>query len=99
MHLPHIQPFEKSPLYFFTASVEGRRPVLACQSAFEELTGIWTRSAALDGWYVGRYMLMPDHVHFFAMPASDVGSAVIGIKCGNQYRQGGCVASLRSYLH
>lgn len=71
MHLPHIQPFEKSPLYFFAASTEGRRPVLACQSAFEELTGIWTRSATHDGWYVGRYMLMPDHVDFFAMPASD----------------------------
>jgi hypothetical protein len=59
MHLTHIQPFEKYPIYFFTANTDERRPVLACQLAFEELTSIWTRSAMHDGWYVGRYMLMP----------------------------------------
>jgi putative transposase len=32
----------------------------------ELLLGIWTRSAEIDGWFVGRYVLMPDHVHLFA---------------------------------
>jgi len=71
MHLPHIQPFEKDPLYFFTACLVGRRPVLACQQAYDRLTGIWARSASQDGWWVGRSVLMPDHVHFFASPAED----------------------------
>lgn len=31
----------------------------------------WQRSAEHDGWWVGRHVLMPDHVHFFARPASD----------------------------
>jgi len=32
------------------------------------LREIWQRSAARDGWWVGNYILMPDHVHFFARP-------------------------------
>ena len=68
MHLPHIVPFDKRPIYFFTACIEGRRQVLACQEARDELTGLWRRSADHDGWFVGRFVLMPDHVHFFAMP-------------------------------
>jgi putative transposase len=68
MHLPHIQPFEENALFFFTTCIEERRKVLACQQALDELTGIWSRSAERDGWYVGSFVLMPDHVHFFAMP-------------------------------
>ncbi len=70
MHLPHLQPFEKHPLYFFTACTEDRQGGLACQLVFDELNGLWTRSAKHDNWYVGRYVVMPDHVHFFAMPGS-----------------------------
>jgi putative transposase len=33
--------------------------------------GIWDRSATLDGWWVGNYVLMPDHVHFFARPETE----------------------------
>jgi REP element-mobilizing transposase RayT len=32
---------------------------------------IWQRSADCDGWYVGHYILMPDHVHFFARSEID----------------------------
>jgi putative transposase len=45
--------------------------VLACQSAFDELTGLWARSATHDGWFVGRFVVMPDHVHFFAVPSRE----------------------------
>jgi len=71
MRLPHVQPFAKSPLYFFTACTEQRRPLLACESSFALITEIWRNSAMHDGWLVGRFVLMPDHVHFFAMPAPD----------------------------
>jgi REP element-mobilizing transposase RayT len=46
-----------------------RRPCLAGPTAFEALTKIWYRSSELDGWVVGDYLLMPDHVHLFARPA------------------------------
>jgi putative transposase len=48
-----------------------RRPLLACDSAFQALKDVWQKSGQLDGWYVGRFVLMPDRVHFFAMPAAE----------------------------
>jgi putative transposase len=71
MHLPHVVPFIHAPLYFFTACTAGRRALLGNTQAYDCLRDIWQRSAALDGWCVGRFVLMPDHVHFFALPSSE----------------------------
>jgi REP element-mobilizing transposase RayT len=68
MHLPHFKPFSKQPLLFLTTCVAGRRPLLANDVAQKIMSTIWAQSAAMDGWNVGRYVLMPDHVHFFAVP-------------------------------
>ncbi len=65
-HLAHIAPFDAEPVVYFTVVVAGRRPVLACPDAHEVLRGVWERSAPQNGWWVGDYLLMPDHVHFFA---------------------------------
>ena len=70
MHLPHVIPFAKYPLYYFTACVEHRRAILACELAKGILVDIWRNSAGHDGWFVGRFMIMPDHIHFFASPAA-----------------------------
>jgi putative transposase len=58
-------------LVFLTAVTSQRRPLLASQGAFQILTEIWRSSGDLDGWYVGDYLLMPDHVHLFARGAID----------------------------
>jgi putative transposase len=68
MHLPHITPFASSPVYFFTACVAGRRQILACGEVLAIVEDIWRNSATYDGWFVGRFTIMPDHVHFFASP-------------------------------
>lgn len=68
MHLPHVTPFAAQPLYFFTACLAGRRAVLATEEAVGILEGMWRNSELHDGWFVGRYVIVPDHVHFFAMP-------------------------------
>jgi putative transposase len=41
------------------------------ERAHSILRDIWTQSAERNGWYVGRYVLMPDHVHFFARAAME----------------------------
>jgi putative transposase len=69
--LPHLRPFAPQPIVFLTTVTHKRRAVLACQPALDALTAIWQRSAELDGWFVGDYLLMPDHVHFFARAAID----------------------------
>ncbi len=68
MRLPHLRPFDRDPLYFITACIASRRALLANSSAHAILSAIWTRSAEIDGWFIGRYLLMPDHVHLFARP-------------------------------
>jgi putative transposase len=35
------------------------------------LIASWRASPAHSGWRIGRYVVMPDHVHFFAQPAPD----------------------------
>ncbi|MEO7415248.1 MAG: transposase [Opitutaceae bacterium] len=54
----------------FHACTAARRPLLGNIHAFDCLSEIWKKSAALNGWFVGRFILMPDHVHFFASPSS-----------------------------
>lgn len=44
------------------------------------LLDIWTRSGAHDGWFVGDYLLMPDHVHFFARFGRDSKSMAEWVK-------------------
>jgi len=70
-HLPHLQPSIRQPIVFLTVVTHERRPILACAPAYEILRSIWTNSPSLDGWTVGQYVLMPDHVHVFARAATD----------------------------
>jgi len=70
-HLAHVPSFRDNPIVFFTACTDRRRNLLANSDCHEILRGIWKRSAEHDGWWVGHYILMPDHVHFFARPEVD----------------------------
>ncbi len=78
--LPHLTAFDRQPVVFVTAVTEGRRPLLGCADASDVLVRTWRRSADFDGWYVGRYILMPDHVHFFARPGLGAKSLPVWMK-------------------
>jgi REP element-mobilizing transposase RayT len=73
-------PFARSPIYFFTACTAGRRPYLACQESFDCLQNIWTQSTEVYGWFVGRFVLMPDHWHLFASPSPEAKSRAQWLK-------------------
>jgi REP element-mobilizing transposase RayT len=81
MHLPHLRPFKKQPLLFITTCTDGRRRRLAQQNSMEIPESIWVKAAAVDGWYVGRYILMPDHVHLFAQASLNAKSLSSWMKC------------------
>lgn len=59
---------------FLTVVTKHRQPVLATRIVFDVLTHIWRQSAEIDGWFVGDYLLMPDHVHLFAKGALEAKS-------------------------
>jgi REP element-mobilizing transposase RayT len=61
----------ENPLYFLTCCTAHRRPLLANPSSASVLTAALANSRQFHGWSVGRYVVMPDHVHFFARPIPD----------------------------
>ena len=64
--LPHLRPIASQPIVFLTVVTHERRELLANYKSCEILEEIWSRSPNHDGWTIGRYLLMPDHVHLFA---------------------------------
>lgn len=64
--LPFV--WQKQPIYFVTSCVAGRRKLLATPAVHAILREEWAGLHERHGWLVGRYVVMPDHVHFFATP-------------------------------
>ena len=75
--LAHLPALRDSPIVFLTTVTYARRPVLASPIAHDRLREIWQRSADCDGWLVGHYVVMPDHVHLFAMAHSGSGPVTL----------------------
>jgi putative transposase len=59
------------PIFFITTCTADRRGELANARLHEICREVWHNSQELYGWLVGRYVLMPDHVHFFCAPRGD----------------------------
>ncbi len=80
----HLRRLERvwleSPVYFVTACTQQRRPILAATAVADILTGEWRAAHEQHGWLVGRYVIMPDHVHFFcaSQPNAKTLSVFIG---------------------
>ncbi len=58
--------YERRPIYFVTAGTAERRELLANDLVHEALVR-FARSAPERGAWVGRYVLMPDHLHLFVV--------------------------------
>lgn len=54
-----------SPIYFVTTCAFKRRAILASKDVAEILVGEWRNARDRHGWAIGRYVIMPDHAHFF----------------------------------
>jgi REP element-mobilizing transposase RayT len=60
------------PFYFITFNTRLRRKVLANHTVHEAFQTFAERAHAEHGIAVGRYVLMPDHVHLFVALPDDV---------------------------
>lgn len=67
VHLPLWDAAVRSNIVFLTVCTKDRRPVLANPEMMRRLTEAWS---AATRWRVGRYVIMPDHVHLFCAPGS-----------------------------
>ena len=55
----------RSNIVFLTVAAKERIAVFDNTRAFEALVASWK---AADFWRVGRFVLMPDHIHLFCAP-------------------------------
>jgi putative transposase len=58
----------RSVILFVTVCTKDRKAVLANVIAFSAIVSAWRGAAA---WTVGRFVIMPDHVHLFCSPANN----------------------------
>jgi REP element-mobilizing transposase RayT len=71
----HLRRLERvwveNPVFFITTTTAHRRTILHSDAACKILCEEWQSARARHGWAVGRHVVMPDHVHFFAAPEPD----------------------------
>ena len=60
-----------APIYFVTTCTCNRKPLLTRGEVAKVLIGEWRAAYRRHGWAVGRYVIMPNHVHFFCRPERD----------------------------
>ena len=66
--LAHPSPLQRvnhPTILFVTVCIANRRHLLNTDAAHQLLADTWIQS---NRWLVGRYVLMPDHLHFFCAP-------------------------------
>jgi putative transposase len=61
----------KKPVYFLTVCAAGRRPILHQPAVAPLLIQALRDAPRIHGWIVGRFVIMPDHVHFFCTAAAE----------------------------
>ena len=70
----HLQRLERicisRPVYFITVCTHGRKPILSAPAAMAVLQREWQSARERHGWLIGRYVILPDHVHFFCAEQS-----------------------------
>lgn len=65
VHHPVLDSGNRAAIVFVTVNTHQRKPILAKIDAADIIRSAWRQD---DKWLVGRYVIMPDHIHFFCAP-------------------------------
>lgn len=65
IHLTPLEGHNLSIIIYVTACPAKRRKILACAAMHQAIVAAWAKAST---WLVGRYVVLPDHVHFFCAP-------------------------------
>jgi len=65
----------QSPIFFVTSCTWDRRRILANFDTVAILRSEMSGAREKHGWNIGRYVIMPDHVHFFCASEQTPGAA------------------------
>ncbi len=64
-HNPVLDSGNRAVIVFITVNTHQRKPILSKMDAAEIIRAAWRQG---DTWLVGRYVIMPDHIHLFCAP-------------------------------
>ncbi|AKJ63676.1 Transposase [Kiritimatiella glycovorans] len=64
-HTPVYETGNRAIIIFLTVCTKNRHRKLACDEIHSLLLNAWSLA---DRWVVGRYLIMPDHLHLFCAP-------------------------------
>ncbi len=64
-HFPPIERSNTPVIIFLTICTQARKAILARPDVHDLLVEVWREATH---WRVGRYVLMPDHLHLFCAP-------------------------------
>ena len=67
IHFDGTGDVRRHPIQFVTVCTKNKRKILDNEHAHKALVEAWEKA---DAWLVGRYVVMPDHVHLFCAPAA-----------------------------
>ena len=74
-HLRRLERIWLNPaISFVTTCTRNRKAILVSEQVATILIQEWRRACDRYGWHVGRYVIMPDHVHLFCAPEPNAGS-------------------------
>ena len=83
VHMPTVRLAEGPIIVFLTVCAKDRKMILATREAHQTLCEAWE---ATRGWLVGKYLIMPDHIHLFCAPAGpDHPELSVWVKCWKTY--------------
>jgi REP element-mobilizing transposase RayT len=66
IHLPVNDLGNRPNIVFVTVCTKNRKPILAFDDVHAILLDAWRAHGA---WQIGRYVIMPDHIHLFCAPS------------------------------
>jgi putative transposase len=65
VHHPALDAHNRTVIIFLTVCTKVRRPLLTSTEMHHSLHSAWLTAGH---WLVGRYVVMPDHIHLFCAP-------------------------------
>ena len=66
--------YNRPAIVFLTVCTKSKKQILANEAVHNTLREAWK---AADSWLVGRYVLMPDHLHLFCSPTMNTSAPLI----------------------
>src|SRR6266581_3438793 len=77
----HLRRLERvwtqDPIYFVTTCTYQRSAILASEQVAKILIREWSSARERHRWAIGRYVIMPDHVHLFCAAEFDAKTLAI----------------------